>query len=513
MTQNRRIVLNIAATFGRSLYVVVIGLLCGRWALNALGEIDYGLYGVIGGLTAFVRFFFDILSGSVGRFFALSLGRGSIMKDGAIEECRRWFSLAILIHCAVPFLLTLIFYPIGIWAIHNFLRIPTERIGDCLIVFNFVCISCLVSMMTVPFNAMYSAKQYIAELTVYSFVTVSLNVVFLYYMISHPGVWLVKYSVWTCLISIVPQVIISIRAVSLFPECRFRWRYAWDKSRYMSMLTYTGWNTIGSLAYVLRGQGVNVLVNKFFGPAVNASMSIANTVSNNAMSLARSMQGAFYPVITAAVGAKDYETARRITFRFCKLDLVLALIFVLPLSVELPYVITIWLKNPPEYAIGLCQLVLLYAFLDKHSLGHAAIVAAEGRIKWYQIILGMFSLSTLPLAWIFCYMGCNVYFVGWALVISWGCVAAGRVVFAKCLLDMSIKYWLRRIIVPVYFVALIAGGVGLVPHIFMMQSFPRLIISVTLCELVFFVLTWLVVLDSEERGFLSSRIQKYLIHK
>ena len=372
MTKNRRIILNIAATFSRSMYSLIIGLLCGRWALRALGEVDYGLYGVIGGLTAFVRFFFDILSGSVGRFFALSLGKGTVSedKDVALDDCRRWFSLAVFIHCVIPTVLIIVFYPVGIWAVRSFLQIPADRVRDCTVVFNFVCLSSIVSMIVVPFNAMYTAKQYIAELTVYSFATITLNVVFLYYLISHPGTWLVEYSVWMCAVSIIPHILIALRAVVLFPECRFKWRYAFDRARYRQMLSYTGWNTVGSLAYVLRGQGLNVLVNKFFGPVVNASMSIANTVSSNAMSLAQAMQGAFYPVITSAIGAKDYGAAKAITFRFCKFDLVLALIFVLPLSLEMPYVITLWLGNPPAYAIGLCQLVLLYTFFDKHSIGH-----------------------------------------------------------------------------------------------------------------------------------------------
>ena len=134
--------MNIAATYGRSLYAVAMGLFCGRWTLMSLGVVDYGLFGLIGGLTAFVMFFFNILSGSVGRFFALAIGKGlaSESRESGLEECHRWFSLALMIHLLVPPALMLVFYPIGEWAVRCFLRIPPDRLGDCVWVFRVVCI-------------------------------------------------------------------------------------------------------------------------------------------------------------------------------------------------------------------------------------------------------------------------------------------------------------------------------------------------------------------------------------
>ncbi len=514
MTGNKRIVMNIAATYGRSLYAVAMGLFCGRWTLMSLGVVDYGLFGLIGGLTAFVMFFFNILSGSVGRFFALAIGKGlaSESRESGLEECRRWFSLALMIHLLVPLALMLVFYPIGEWAVRCFLRIPPDRLGDCVWVFRVVCISCLLSMVSVPYNAMYVAKQYIAELTIYSFVTTTLNAFVLYYMVTHPDVWLVKFAIWNCFITFITKIIIGFRAYSLFPECRFRASYAFDWTRYRQMLSYTGWNSIGSLAYMLRGQGLNILVNKFFGPSVNASMGIANSASGHAMSLAGAMQGALYPVITTAVGAKDYDKARKLSFMFCKYDLLLSLAVILPLSLELPYVMKLWLRDPPEYAVGLCLMVMIYRFIDKHSLGHAAIVAAEGRIKWYQICLGVFSLSTLPLAWLFCSMGCNVYGIGVALIISWTLVSLGRVLFAKILVMMSIRKWLADIVLPVYLVIAVSLCIGVLPRFFMAQSLARLCWSSAFVELPFLFLAWHVAFSTEEREFVRGKIKGMFNH-
>ena len=182
MTENKRIVLNVVATYGRSLYALVIGLFCGRWALMALGEVDYGLLGVVGGLTAFIAFFNGIMSGAVGRFYALSVGAARKDADG-LEECRRWFSTAVSVHTVLPLVLMSVGYPVGVFAIEHWLTIPADRVSDCVWVFRFVCLTCLLEMSSVPFEAMYRAKQLIAELTVYSVITCTLNVVCPIYMI------------------------------------------------------------------------------------------------------------------------------------------------------------------------------------------------------------------------------------------------------------------------------------------------------------------------------------------
>ena len=164
--------------------------------------------GVVGGLTAFIEFINGLLASAVGRFYAFSIGKASTANDSndALESCRQWFSLAICIHTVVPIALISVGYPAGVWVVENFLTIPPDRVPSCIWVFRFVCISCFFFMVNVPFMAMYTAKQYIAELTIYSFITTSLNAFYLYYMITHPGDWLARMALWTCILSVVPQI-------------------------------------------------------------------------------------------------------------------------------------------------------------------------------------------------------------------------------------------------------------------------------------------------------------------
>ena len=508
MSPNRRIVLNIAATYGRSLYQLAIGLFCGRWTLMALGVTDFGLMSVVGGLTAFIAFFNTLLANAVGRFYACSIGKAGAGadKDAALEECREWFSVAVCIHTVVPCLLMAAGYPIGEWAVRHFLMIPPERLESCVWVFRFVCISSFLSMVSVPFNAMYTAKQYIAELTVYSFVTATLNIFVLHYMVTHPGIWLVAFAAWTCVLNAVPKVLIAARAVSLFPECRFRYRYARNAGKIRQIVDYAGWTTVGGIATILRNQGLAVLVNRFFGPSVNAAMGIAGNVNAQTATLSNSIHGAMTPVVSQAVGAGDMEKVRRLSFRFCKLSMSAALVFMVPLAVELPLVMRMWLKNPPPYSVGLCWMMLLQSFLDKNTLGHGMAVMSYGRLKWYQIVVGGFNMLTLPAAWVFCRMGMNVYWVGVAMVSAWSLMVYSRLFFARKYLNMGMRKWASEVMLPVLASLAVAAAAAALPKAFMPATPFRAAAAAILSTAVLAPMIWFFVADGDERDFLKSKL-------
>ena len=182
MTENKRIALNVVATYGRSLYALAIGLLCGRWTLMALGTTDYGLVGLVGGLTGFVTFFNGLLSFAVGRFYAVSVGKAKKAGNelAGLEDSRKWFCTAFSLHITVPTVLLCVGYPFGVWAVRHFLTIPPDRVEACVWVWRFTCASCFVGMFNVPCSAMYTAKQLIAELTIYSFAQTIIRTVFIY---------------------------------------------------------------------------------------------------------------------------------------------------------------------------------------------------------------------------------------------------------------------------------------------------------------------------------------------
>lgn len=506
VTPNRRILLNIVATYGRSLYALIVGLFCGRWMLMALGEVDYGLLGVVGGLAVFVSYLDILLAGAIERFFAIAVGERKTNPEKGIETGRMWFTTALVIQTIWPTILLTACYPIGEWTVRHYLTIPPDKIEACVWIWRFVSFSSYLRMLTMPFNAMYGAHQYMAELTIYSVATTTLMATFLFYCVTHPGVWLVRLSFWQCLLQVIPNIVIAIRACFLFPECRIVKRHlkCWHNIRIMAKFAL--WTAIGWLGTVLRGQGIAILVNKVFGPRVNAGVVVGTNLSSHCNTLGGSIIGAFSPAIYNAWGANEYDNARNMAYRTCKIGTLLILVFSIPLSLEVNEVLRLWLKTPPRYAAEICLFVMTMTIIDKMAIGHMICVNANGDVAKYQMFLGSSLILTLPLAWLLIKCGLGVYSIGWALVTTMAVCAFGRVWFARRLVSMSARYWLWRIFAPLVLVIILTLGVGLLPKMLLPPSFLRVLLTTVIVELVLLPLAWFLVLNPSERAFVLEKI-------
>ena len=510
MNSNRRIFINIIATYGRSLYALLIGLFTGRWVLMALGESDYGLYGVVAGLTVFISFINGLLSSSLARFFAYSIGKDSKRAQGAALECQQWFNTALMIHIIVPVMLMAIGYPIGEWVVRNWLTIPPNRIDAFVSVFRCVCMSCFVSMVNIPFTAMFTAKQYIAELTIYGVVVSTCQVCFLYYIASHSGDWLMPYAIWSCILATLPQIVICIRAFMIFSECKIVLRYCWDLNRLRQLCYFAGSLAFGGVGGILRGQGIAILINKYFGSSVNAAMSVANSVNGQSMALVSAMQGAFTPAIVQAYGAGDENLMRKMAFRACKFGVILVVIFAIPLALEMDNVMTLWLKNPPPYSAGLCICMLALVAVDKSTIGHMIAVNAKGKIAIYQMILGCGLILTLPIAWLFVEFGFGVYSVGVVLLVMTVICSIGRVVLAHSLVGMNFMCWVTKVVAPTLLVMMLSILVGYIPRMLYPPSIWRLCATVFVVECVCLPATYFLIFNNDERAYFKIHVKSIL---
>ncbi len=480
----------------------------------ALGQEDFGLYGVVGGLSIFIAFFNILLSGAIGRYYAVAIGEMQKVDapDAAnmgLENCRAWFNTALLIHTIIPLFLILVGYPIGEWFVRCFLTIPIEKIDACVWVFRLVCVSTFVSMVSVPFIAMYTAKQYIAELTIYSLVQTAINSIFFYFMATHPGVWLLKYAGWMCFMSVCPQIVICVRALKVFPECSIRFSYWFDMNRIKGVFFYAGWQMFGGVGYICRTQGLAVLVNKYFGASANAAMSVAFQASAQTQTLSAAMSAAFQPAIATAYGAGDFVTMRKMAYRASKFGVVLMLPFLIPLALELPHVLQLWLDTPPPFTVGLCWAIMAMHFIDNASYGHCLACNASGRIAAYQAVGGLFLIFSIPAAWLFLVCGGSVYMVGVAMCLSVAANTATRVFFARMLVGMSARYWLLRILLPITLLISFCGAVGFLPRFWLSPSLLRICLTTLVVEISLIPLVWYFVLDRDEQIFLISKFKLF----
>lgn len=504
--------LNFVATYGRSLYALAIGLFTSRWTLTSLGHVDYGLLGVVGGMISFVSFFNGLMSGAVGRFYAFAVGEAQQKgnEDAGLENCRRWFSVAVLIHTVLPTVLIVIGYPVGAWAVRYYLVIPPDRIEACIWVWRFSCLASFVGMVNVPFRAMYTAKQEIAELTIYGFATTTLNAGFLYYMITHPGFWLVRLSAWTCFLGVVPQLLICVMAFVRYRECRLRLSYLWDVSRMKDLSIYAGGRFICALAQLFSNQGAVVAVNKILGPARNAAVSIGNTVVMHASTLTGSLIGAMHPAIINAAGRGDYDEMRTLAYRMCKLATAATLFFAVPLIPVVDDVMLVWLKDPPVGAASLCAIILVANGINHLTDGHWMSIFACGKVTMFNLCesFGFF----LGFAAAVCMMlsGAGIDSVGYGLIVGYVYAAGIKLFFGRKLCGLSVRYWIGHVALPLGVAGVLPVVLGFGVRQWLDQPFLRIVVVATIAECAFAGVTWFFVFDEEEKNVVVRIVRKVL---
>lgn len=512
MTEKQRVVLNVAATYGRTVFSIACGLVAGRWTLMALGQVDYGLYGVVGGLTAFISFLNSLMAAAVGRFYAFSVGQSKVDGGEGVEVCRKWFNTALAIHTVIPVVLIVVGYPIAEWAVRNWLNIPPDRVAACVTVLRCICITCFVGMVNVPFAAMYGAKQYIAELTVYSIVQTAVNTVFLYYMVSHPGVWLERYALWCCFVHATPMIIIGWRAYVVFPECRFVRQYLFDVARFKQLFAFAAYRFGGAMCDLINEQGMALLVNKMLGPVRNAAMAVGNTVSGYSQTFAGSLSGAMYPAITNACGEGDLEKMRRWSFSACKFTALMSLIFVLPLTLEVREVMVLWLKDPPLESAALC-ICLMYRFVfEGMTSGHYMAIFSVGDIRGYQISLIVAGLlTTVPIAWAGLCMWPVLLTIGLALLFNRFVTVVIRLHYGRTIAGMGAWHWVAKVLWPFMVASFFALAAGWLVMRTMAPCLIRVCLVTVAVEIVFLPLVWLLLFTKDERQyFVAHTVNKFL---
>jgi O-antigen/teichoic acid export membrane protein len=259
------------------------------------------------------------------------------------------------------------------------------------------------------------------------------------------------------------------------------------------------------------------LLNLYFGPSVNAAYGIANQVTNQTSNLSTAMLGAFTPEITASEGRGDRSRMIDLALRASKFGTLLMILFAVPLIVEMDYVLKLWLREPPLYTALFCQLMLGTFLLDRLSTGYTLAVNAHGKIAAYQATVGTALFLTLPLAWLFIYIGFPPTSVGVAFVVIQILCSLGRVLWVRRLFDVPVRRWFMGIVFPCSLVAIASGTSSLIPGWFMQASFLRLLIVCVASASVSTLAGWYFALDPAEREFVWANahkvIQKFQIKK
>lgn len=392
MDNNKRIAKNTIMLYIRMLLSIVVSLYTSRVVLQTLGVDDYGIYGVVGGVVAMFSFLNASMSGATSRFITFSLGKGN-MKD--VNET---FSTAVIIHLGIALAIIVLAETVGLWFLEYKLVIPEERMNAARIVYQFSIIAMAVQVTQVPYNASIISFE---RMDVYAYVellNVFLKLGIVYLLLLGSFDKLILYAFLVLAVNIIIAFTYRIYCLRHFETCKFHWII--KKEKLYPMLSFSGWDLYGNMCYSARQQGINILINMFFGVALNAASSVATSVQGVVSGLSANVIQAFRPQIIKQYAAGNFDEMENLMCNSIKYSLIMFLMICVPLSFVMYPVMRLWLGVVPNMAPEFCVFMLLISMLNLVNSVLCIVIHASGNIKFLSIVTGTIYLLTIPLIYI-----------------------------------------------------------------------------------------------------------------
>ncbi len=385
-----KIAVNTVMLYFRMLLIMLVSLYIVRILLAALGQEDYGLYNVIGGIVVMFSFLTHVLSSASQRFFAYDIGQGNY------NQLSKTYSTIILLFVLVIAVIILLAETIGLWFLHNKMTIPQERMTAANWVYQFSILSFCWKVFTSPYQAIIIAHE---KMNIYAYVGVAevlLQLILVLVLQNVEQDKLIVYSVLMFLIVFIINSLYIAYAKLKYRQIHFVTNL--DKSLFKKVVSYSGWTLFGALASLVRSHGINIILNVYFTPVVNAARGVAHNVNSAISSFAGNFYTAVKPQIVKYYAQGDLDSCYKLVFRSTKFSFCLLLILALPIIYFTPQILTLWLGEYPEFTIVFTRLILVVALIDSLANPLISFNQATGSVKWFQVIVGIIYIITLPIA-------------------------------------------------------------------------------------------------------------------
>ena len=450
----KRVAKNTLLLYARMLLLMFISLYTSRVVLNILGEEDYGLYNVVGGVVALFSVFSGTLSSAISRFITFEIGKGNNGRVGLI------FSSAIIIQIVLAGIIVFLAETIGLWFLNTQMTIPDTRMQAARWVYQFSILTFVINLLSIPYNAAIIAYEKMAAFAYISIVEGAGHLAVAFLIALSPCDKLVFYALLMCVLAVIVRLLYATYCRRHFNECRFRPTY--DKDVLKQMFSFAGWNFIGSSSAILRDQGGNILINIFCGPGVNAARAIAVQVRGAVNQFATNFMTALNPQITKSYASGEYEYMRNLILKGCRFSCYMLLILALPILFNTEYILVLWLKNVPEHTVSFARLMLIFAISE--AMSHPLNIAqqATGNIKKYQVLVGGLQTLNLPLAYLSLKLGSapeSVFII--AIIIS-QCCLIGRLYIVRKTIMLSAKSFIKNVHINVIAVGAVASAMPVI---------------------------------------------------
>ncbi|MBO5979112.1 MAG: lipopolysaccharide biosynthesis protein, partial [Bacteroidales bacterium] len=400
---SRRIVKNTLMLYVRMLVLMLIGFYTSRVVLGALGESDYGVYNVIGGVVAMFTVISGALNSAISRFITFELGKddgnGEDNSISRASQLNKVYSTAVLIQAAIALIVAAVAEPVGIWFINNEMTIAPERIPAATWVLHFSVLSFVINLLSVPQMASITAHERMSAYAYIGLLDGFLRLMVAFLILRAPFDRLISYAALMAVVVLVVRIAYGVYCRRNFEECRFR--PVFDARLVREMFSFAGWNFIGVSSGVLRDHGGNILVNLFFGPAMNAARGVAMQVFTALQGFVTNFMTAVNPQITKSYAAGEKEYMFSLMRKSSRMAYYLLLIIALPVLFNIGKLLDLWLDEVPQMSVGFARLFLILALSESLSGPLMTGMLATGKIRNYQILVGGLIMMNFPVSCLF----------------------------------------------------------------------------------------------------------------
>lgn len=481
--------------------ILVVTLFTSRVVLRSLGVVDYGIYNVVGGVVAMMGIISGAMSAATSRFLTYELGRSDYVR------LRQIFSISLQIYGLLSIAYLLIGETFGLWFLNTQLVIPEERMVAANWVFQFSILAVILEMLTQPFQALIIAHE---KMAVYALSTLfdafaKLLIAYIICVITMDRLLLYGLLI-TCSIGLA-RAFYVVYCLTYYKESHFICYF--DKRLFHQLLSYSGWNLFGSASAIAKTQGLNVLLNMFFNPSVNAARGIATQINGALLQFEQSFYTAVRPQITKYYAQSDLKNMFNLVFRSGKMSFYLVLLLAVPIIIETPYIVELWLGQLPENVISFTRLIIAISAIE--SIAHPLMTSchATGRVALYQSVVGLVMLLNIPISYVFLKLGfppISVFVI--SFVISFVCLFLRVFVVKHVIKEFPAYKYIRDVIG----VCIVTGCFSFILPIVLYKVLPYNFISLILVSFtsIFSVMmiAYFIGLNQSEKKFVQNMMSK-----
>ncbi len=496
---NKRIAKNTLLLYVRMLFMLVINLYTSRVILNTLGVVDYGINNVVGGVIVMLGFITNSLGAASSRYITYDIGRGNM------DIMKKTFGNILTIHFIIAAIVLVIGETLGLWFMSTQLQIPIERETAAMWVYQFSIFSSILAVISGPYNATIIAHEKMSAFAYISIVDAVLKLLIVYLLLVIPYDKLIVYSILLFCIQAFDRIIYGIYCSKKFEETHTKLRY--DGKLFREIFAFAGWTMNGNLAYIGYTQGLNILLNIFFGPAVNAARGIAVQVQGVCQQFCSNFQMALNPQLTKNYAQGNLDEMHKLLIKSSKFSFYILFFIVLPLMFEAGFVLKLWLGLVPDYTITFLRLILVIGLLFTLSNPIIVSVHATGKLKKFQIIEGTMLLVIVPIAYILLkFFDLRPEYVFVVHIIVELCTQYARLRIVLPMIGMKLGDYVKSVIKPILLVILISPWLPYIANATVSGQWISFFVVCIVCVICISVCVYFIGCTVSERMFIKEKL-------